>query len=100
MTEIVLWVSVQELCQCGGFTEQIIVEAVDHGIAQPADGDNIADWMFDATTAHWLRKAVRLHHDLEIDWIAISMVVDLLQKNEVLEQQSRRFEQQLNRFIN
>ena len=60
MTEIVLWVSVQELCQCGGFTEQIIVEAVDHGIAQPADGDNIADWMFDATTAHWLRKAVRL----------------------------------------
>jgi hypothetical protein len=28
------------------------------------------------------------------------MVVDLLQKNEVLEQQSRRFEQQLNRFIN
>jgi len=56
--------------------------------------------MFDATTAHWLRKAVRLHHDLEIDWIAISMVVDLLQKNEVLEQQSRRFEQQLNRFVN
>ena len=100
MTEIVLCVSVQELCQCGGFTEQIIVEAVDHGIAQPADGDNVADWMFDATTAHWLRKAVRLHHDLEIDWIAISIVVDLLQKNEVLEQQSRRFEQQLNRFIN
>jgi chaperone modulatory protein CbpM len=100
MTEIVLWVSVQELCQCGGFTEQIIVEAVDHGIAQPADGDNIADWMFDTTTAHWLRKAVRLHHDLEIDWIAISMVVDLLQKNEALKQQSRCFEQQLNRFIN
>jgi len=100
MTEIILWVSVQELCQCGGFTEQIIVEAVDHGIAQPADVDNIADCIFDATTAHWLRKAVRLHHDLEIDWIAISMVVDLLQKNEVLEQQSRYFEQQLNRFIN
>ena len=100
MTEIVMWVSVQELCQCGGFTEEIIVEAVDHGIAQPADGNNSADWMFDTAGAHWLRKAVRLHHDLEIDWIAISMVVDLLQQNESLKRQSLVFEQQLGRFIN
>ncbi len=100
MAEIVMWVSVQELCQCGGFTEQIIIEAVDHGIAQPADGNNSADWRFDTAGAHWLRKAVRLHHDLEIDWIAISMVVDLLQKNESLKRQSLAFEQQLGRFIN
>ena len=99
MTEVVMWVSVRELCQCGGFTEQIIVEAVDHGIAQPAGGNNSADWMFDTAGAHWLRKAVRLHHDLEIDWIAISMVVDLLQQNESLKRQSLAFEQQLGRFI-
>lgn len=92
-------VSLQELCQCDGFTEQIIVEVVNHGIAQPTAGNNIVDWVFDTTSVHWIRKAVRLHYDLEIDWIAISMVIDLLQKNEALERQNHCFEQQLHRFI-
>ena len=99
MTETVLIVSLQEICQCDGFTEQIVVEAVDHGIVQPTAGKRSVDWVFDTTGAYWLRKAVRLHYDLEIDWVAISMVIDLLQQNEALQKQNLCIEQQLRRFI-
>lgn len=99
MTEIVLSISVQELCQCEGFTEQLIIEVVDHGIAEPVKGKEVVDWVFDTTSVHWLRKAVRLHDDLELDWIAVAMVIDLLRQNESLKQQNQRFEQQLRRFL-
>ena len=99
MTELVLSISVQELCQCEEFTEQLIIEVVDHGIAKPVEGKEVVDWVFDTTSVHWLRKAVRLHDDLEIDWIAVAMVIDLLRQNESLQKQNQRFEQQLRRFL-
>ena len=99
MTELVLSISVQELCQCEEFTEQLIIEVVDHGIAKPVEGKEVTDWVFDTTSVHWLRKAVRLHDDLEIDWIAVAMVIDLLRQNESLQKQNQRFEQQLRRFL-
>jgi len=99
MTDIVLGVSLHELCQCEGLTEQLIIEVVDHGIALPAAGNNVVDWVFDASSVHWLQKAVRLHYDLEIDWIAVAMVIDLLQKNEALRRENECMERQLKRFL-
>jgi chaperone modulatory protein CbpM len=99
MMDTVLCVSFQELCQCEGLTEQIVIEVVDHGIAQPVAGNSVFDWVFDATSVHWLRKAVRLHYDLEIDWVAVATVVDLLQKNEALQRENDCYKQQLQRFL-
>jgi chaperone modulatory protein CbpM len=99
MSELVFSVSVHELCQCEEFTQQVIVEVVEHGIAQPVAGQGVVDWVFDTTSVHWLRKAVRLHSDLEIDWVAVAMVIDLLRKNEALEKQNQLIEQQLKRFL-
>lgn len=98
MTDIVLSISLHELCQYEGLNEQLIVEVVEHGIARPVAGDDVVDWVFDTTSVHWLKKAVRLHYDLEIDWIAVAMVIELLQKNETLSRQNQCFEQQLRRF--
>ena len=99
MTDIVLGVSLHELCQCEGLTEQLIIEVVDHGIAQPVAGDNVVDWVFDTSSVQWLQKAARLHYDLEIDWIAVAMVIDLLQKNEALRRENECIEQRLRRFL-
>lgn len=99
MTELVLGISLRELCQYEGLSQQIIVEVVEHGIAQPVAGRDAGEWVFDTTSVHWLRKAVRLHSDLDIDWIAVAMVIDLLQKNEALQRQNQCFEQQLKRFL-
>jgi len=99
MTDIVLGVSLHELCQCEGLTEQLIVEVVGHGIAQPVAGNNVVDWVFDASSVHWLQKAVRLHYDLEIDWIAVAMVIDLLRENEALRRENECIERRLKRFL-
>jgi chaperone modulatory protein CbpM len=99
MTDTVLSISLHELCQYEGLSEQLIVEVVDHGIAQPLAGNDVVDWVFDATSVHWLQKAVRLHYDLEIDWIAVAMVIDLLQKNEALQRKNQYIEQRLRRFL-
>jgi chaperone modulatory protein CbpM len=99
MTEMVLSMSLRELCQCEGCSEQVIVEIVEHGIAHPVAGSEVVDWEFDTTSVYWLRKAVRLHADLEIDWVAVAMVIDLLRQNEALQRQNQRFEQQLKRLL-
>lgn len=99
MTEVVLSVSLHELCQYEGLSEQLIVEVVEHGIARPVAGRKVVDWVFDTTSVHWLRKAVRLHTDLDIDWVAVAMVIDLLRKNEALRKRNQYFEQQLKRFL-
>ena len=98
MAELVVNISLQELCEYDGITEQIIIEVVDHGIAQPAAGRGVPDWVFDAGNVHWLRKAVRLHDDLDIDWVAVAMVIELLQQNEALRQKNQYIERQLRRF--
>jgi chaperone modulatory protein CbpM len=99
MTELVLSMSLRELCQCEGCTEEVIVEIVEHGIAQPVAGRTVVDWEFDTTSVYWLRKAVRLHADLEIDWVAVAMVIDLLRQNEALQKQNQSVVQQLQRFL-
>ena len=74
MTDIVLRISLHELCQYEYLSEQLIVEVVDHGIAKPVEGQNVENWVFDTVSVRWLQKAARLHSDLEIDWIAVAMV--------------------------
>jgi len=99
MSKVVLSISTQELCQYQGFSQQLIIEVVDHGIAQPVTGKDVVDWVFDTSSVRWLQKAVRLHYDLELDWISVAMVIDLLQKNESLRTRNQYLEQQLNRFL-
>ncbi|MEH6556264.1 MAG: chaperone modulator CbpM [Oceanicoccus sp.] len=99
MNDVLLKISLQELCQCEGLTEPLIVEVVSHGIAEPAEGHTVADWVFDTSSVRWLQKAVRLYYDLDIDWVAVAMVIDLLQQKEALEERNRYIERQLNRLL-
>jgi chaperone modulatory protein CbpM len=99
MVELMLSISTRELCQYQGLSQQLMIGVVDHGIARPVKGKNVVDWVFDTTSVRWLQKAARLHNDLDLDWIAVATVIDLLQKNEALRKQNQCLEQQLNRFL-
>lgn len=46
-----------------------------------------------------LKKALRLHQDLEIDWVAVAMVIDLMQEKEALQKENEAYQRQLKRFI-
>ncbi|MEH6637605.1 MAG: chaperone modulator CbpM [Halioglobus sp.] len=99
MSDLLVEISCYELLEYPDFTEQVIMEIVEYGIAKPLKGKDVAEWVFDTNSGRWLQKAVRLYCDLDIDWIAVAMIIDLLQQNEALEKQNQRYEQQLRRFI-
>jgi chaperone modulatory protein CbpM len=99
MTASVTRVTVTELCEREGVSQTVVVRLVEHDIARPIAGSSAEDWVFDATGAQWVYKAVRLHRDLELDWVAVSMLVDLLRQREKLDRENRRLKQRLARFL-
>ncbi|WP_339671996.1 chaperone modulator CbpM [Dasania marina] len=99
MVEITLHLSINELCQLECIEPDMILDIVEYGIAEPIAGHSSADWVFEASTVHWIKKAARLQRDLDIDWVAVAMVIDLMQQKEDLQQENRRYRHQLKRFI-
>ena len=99
MTDPISIITFNELCQFEGISEQIIIQVVEYGIAEPLEGkDTATSWIFDTKSVYWVKKAIRLHDDLEIDWVAVAMVIDLLQQNENLQNENQSVKQQLGRF--
>lgn len=94
-----LHISFTELCELERIESDVIVSMVEHGIVEPIIGDQQDDWVFEATTVHWIKKAVRLANDFEIDWVAVALVVDLMQQKEALERENQNYRLQLERFI-
>jgi chaperone modulatory protein CbpM len=99
MTETLLRISLEELCQLEEIESNLVIEIVEYGIAKPIEGQVAAEWVFDTTSVHWIKAAIRLYQDFEIDWIAVAMVIDLLQQRESLQRENERYQQQLSRFL-
>jgi chaperone modulatory protein CbpM len=98
MSETILRITSEELCQSKHITHELVVEVVDYGIVEPILGSGQDDWIFDPASAHWLKKAIRLYHELEIDWVAVAMVIELLKQKESLEAQNELLQRRLQRF--
>jgi chaperone modulatory protein CbpM len=92
-------ITVHELCEQEDLSRSLLVELVRSEIARPIAGSSVNDWVFDANAAHWLKKAIRLQRDLDLDWVAVAMLVDLLRERERLHQENRSLRQQLGRFL-
>ncbi len=98
MSEILISISFNELCQVEGVESESIIEIVEYGIVEPIDGNEVDQWMFDVSSIHWIKKALRLHQDLEIDWVAVALVIDLMQQKESLEKENAAYQRQLKHF--
>jgi chaperone modulatory protein CbpM len=98
MTEISFYLPLNELCQLEQIEPDIIIEIVEYGIASPVKGESTSDWIFDTSSVHWIKKALRLQQDLELDWIAVALIIDLMQQKELLLRENECFQQQLERF--
>lgn len=92
-------VTIHELCECEDITESMLVAAVEHDIVAPMAGQRAAEWVFDTTHVVWIRKAIHLRQDLELDWVAIAMLIDLLREKERLELMNQGLRQRLTRFV-
>jgi chaperone modulatory protein CbpM len=98
MTKTTLHITLQEFCELHGVSERQVAVAVEHGIALPVAGSAVPEWVFDTAGAMWIRRAIRLQRDLEMDWVAVALVVDLLRQREHLQLENRRLRQRLRRF--
>ncbi|MEQ8516632.1 MAG: chaperone modulator CbpM [Chromatocurvus sp.] len=99
MSTTVMRITVSELCERDGLSRSMLVQLVDHEIARPLAGESPEDWVFDISSAHWMRRAMRLRRDLDIDWIAVAMLVDLLRERESLQRENTCLRQRLDRFF-
>ena len=99
MISTVMRITVSELCECEGLSQSLLLDLVEYEIAQPVAGSTIEDWIFDATNAQWMQRAIRLQRDLDIDWVAVAMLIDLLREREQLSYENRILRQRLERFL-
>lgn len=99
MKEVSMRMSARELCQCEGVSRQVVITLVEYEVAEPVSGASVDDWYFDVDSVHWLRKALRLRRDLELEWVAVAMVVELLRTRERLERDNQRLQQRLSRLL-
>ena len=92
-------ISLEELCQLEDIDSGIIIEIVEYGIVKPVGGSETEEWIFSTTSVYWIKKAVQLYQDLEIDWLAVALLIELMQQIESLRKENASFKKQLRRFI-
>ena len=103
MSDTLFSISFDELCQLDGVESHLVIEIVEYGIVIPLnkniESTGYEHWLFDTTGVYLIKKALRLHHDLEIDWIVIAILLKLMQQKEALHKENEAYKRQLNRFI-
>jgi chaperone modulatory protein CbpM len=99
MTTSLTQITVSELCECEGVSQPLLLQLVRYEIARPLAGSSVDDWVFDTGTAQWMQRAIRLQRELDIDWVAVAMLVDLLRERDQLAQENRALRQRLSRFL-
>jgi chaperone modulatory protein CbpM len=98
MNSISLHVTIHELCECEDISESVLVAAVEHEIVAPLRGETAEEWVFDTAQVSWLRRAIHLREDLDLDWVAIAMLVDLLREKERLERENQTLQRRVQRL--
>ena len=72
---------------------------VEYGIVKPLEGEKLSEWVFDIESAHWIKKAIKLNQQLQIDWIATAMIIELMKKTQQLEKENKQLAARLNRLL-
>ena len=85
-------ITIVELADCAGLSEAEVRELVEYGALSPADA---MQWTFSADCVGYVRAAMRLRRDLELDSAAFALVVSFLERIGELEAQVRALNAQV-----
>lgn len=95
-------VTLHEASDALGMETRYVIDIVEAGIVEPRleqPGTAPDDWQFDAEMLNRMQRACRLYRDLELDWAATALVLDLLAEKERLQRENQRLHRLLRRFI-
>mgnify|MGYP003700556703 CR=1 FL=1 len=97
MSEYIL-LKLSEVCHELNLPREACEELVELGIVQP-QGKRPEEWAFDITSVSVIRRASRLRRDLDLDWSAVALVVNLLEERDQLRAELETLQQRLDRFL-
>jgi len=98
MNDFYISLTLQEVCHSAGLNSDQLLEIIEQGIIEP-EGEAPEQWLFSSTMLCTARRASRLHYDLDLEWSAIALVLDLLQEKEHLQRENAMLRQRLQRFF-
>jgi chaperone modulatory protein CbpM len=93
-----LVVDMQEFCQVVDMPVAYVMEIVEHGIVEP-QGTRPDEWVFDTYSLSVAKRAVKLHHELELEWDGVALALNLLDELEQVRAENRMLKQRLGRFL-
>lgn len=98
MANVTITFTVTEFCLHTGVSEEELDEIVGLGVIEPRQSTSEA-WQFDDHAVTVVHRALRLRHELALDWPGIAVTLTLLDENERLRQENRLLLQRLQRYI-
>ncbi|GAB3479877.1 chaperone modulator CbpM [Azotobacter salinestris] len=97
-TTLTVQLTLEECSQLVEAPAASLIEIVEYGIVDP-DGGSPRDWRFDAVALGRLRQALRLQRELELDWQAVAVTLDLLDEVARLKAENESLRRRLLRFM-
>lgn len=95
----IVHISFTELSDVLCVQKQTLLDVIEYGIAEPVAGNSDHDWLFENSQVSVLKKALRLHNDLGVNWQGVAMILELLEQRDELLAENNRLQQRLGRFL-
>jgi len=94
---LIVQLDMRTLCQEADLTADCVIEIVEHGIVEPS-GRTPEEWVFDDRAPVTLKRAVKLHDQLELEWEGEALALELLEEVQQLRSENHMLRQRLGRF--
>ena len=98
MSETAYYLTLTELSQSVRLSTETVMTIVDCGIVEPR-GQQPQQWLFEPQMVTLVQRACRLQRDLELDWPAVALALDLIEDVQRLREENQRLRRQLARLI-
>ena len=98
MSETSYYLSLTELSQSVRVSNETVMTIVDCGIVEPR-GEQPEQWLFEPQMVKLIQRACRLQRDLELDWPAVALALDLIEDLHRLREENQRLRHQLSRLM-
>ena len=95
MANVTVTFTITEFCLHTGISEEELNEIVGLGVVEPREIQETT-WVFAAIV---VQRAVRLRHELALDWPGIAVALTLMDDIAHLKQENRLLRQRLSRFV-
>jgi chaperone modulatory protein CbpM len=79
----------EEICVHLGISQEVLELCLRWEVIEPPETAEEGVLLFADSAVERIRRGIRLHHDLGINWPGVAVVLDLLERVEALERQAQ-----------